>query len=142
MKELLEGNFRLLITEVVQCASEARELLIKRDGAKSRSLFHRGAYVSTLVAQLQKIAADVTVNRANGPRETLFLQGLSSISSRLERVSDILQNLDRQADFLSHVAVLYPYRLDEFFNQIFNGIEKIQPALFQQDLSRAIKLGQ
>jgi phosphate uptake regulator len=138
----LDDDLRLLTTEVLQAASEARDLLVRRDPAKSRALFNRVAYITTQVAQLQKIAFDKTMKKLAANRESLFLQALSSVASRLERISDLLLNLDRQAGYLSRISVLYPYNLDEFFKQILLGLETIHPALTQQNVDLAVKLGQ
>ncbi|MDR0621795.1 MAG: phosphotransferase [Deltaproteobacteria bacterium] len=137
----LEVFLRLLTTEVRQSATDARDLLFRRDPSKSRSLFNRVTYISNQVAQLQKLAMEKAMRK--GPnRESLYLQGLSSVASRLERISDLLLNLDRQAGYLTRISVLYPYNLDEFFKEILFGLDKIYPALLQRDVGLAVKLGQ
>ncbi|MDR2302634.1 MAG: phosphotransferase [Deltaproteobacteria bacterium] len=137
----LEVFLKLLTTEVFQSATDARDLLFRRDPSKSRSLFNRVTYISNQVAQLQKQAMEKAMR--NGPnRESLYLQGLSSVASRLERISDLLLNLDRQAGYLTRISVLYPYNLDEFFKEILFGLEKIFPAFVQRDVGLAVKLGQ
>ncbi|MDR1109857.1 MAG: phosphotransferase [Deltaproteobacteria bacterium] len=138
----LDGDVRLLTTEVLQAASEARDLLVRRDPGKSRSLFNRVSYITIQVALLQKLAMEKAMRKQSKNRESLYLQGLSSVASRLERISDLLLNLDRQAGYLSRISVLYPYNLDEFFKEILYGLEKIHPALVQKDVSLAVKLGQ
>jgi phosphate uptake regulator len=138
----LEGYLRILTSEVLQGATEARDLLFRRDPSKSRSLFNRVSFVTTQVALLQKLAMEKAMTSQAPNRESLYLQGLSSVASRLERISDLLLNLDRQAGYLSRISVLYPYNLDEFFKQILYGLEKIFPALIQRDVSLAVKLGQ
>ncbi|MDR1486588.1 MAG: phosphotransferase [Deltaproteobacteria bacterium] len=142
MTSQLSGDFRLLTTEVLQATTECYDLLVKRNPSKSLTLFHRVAYITTQVALLQKMAMDQALSKPTGHSESLYLQGLSSVASRLERISDLLLNLDRQADFLSNVSVLTPYNLDDFFQQIFFGLEKIHPALLQRDVNLAIQLGQ
>jgi phosphate uptake regulator len=137
----LELYLKLLTTEVLQSATDARDLLFRRDPSKSRSLFNRVTYISNQVAQVQKMAMEKAMRQ--GPnRESLYLQGFSSVASRLERISDLLLNLDRQAGYLTRISVLYPYNLDEFFKDILFGLEKIYPALTQRDVGLAVKLGQ
>ncbi|MDR2367539.1 MAG: phosphotransferase [Deltaproteobacteria bacterium] len=137
----LEVYFKILTNEVLQSATDARDLLFRRDPSKSRSLFNRVTYVSNQVAQLQKLAMEKALRK--GPnRESLYLQGLASVSSRMERISDLLLNLDRQAGYLTRISVLYPYNLDEFFKEILYGVETIYPALVQRNVSLAVKLGQ
>ncbi|MDR0356187.1 MAG: hypothetical protein LBJ64_10725, partial [Deltaproteobacteria bacterium] len=136
------SDLRLLTVEVLQAAEEARSLLIIRNPSKSRALFNRVAYINTQVALLQKVALDNAMKKQAPNRESLFLQGLSSVASRLERISDLLLNLDRQAGYLSRISVLYQYNLDEFFKQIITGLETIHPALINQDVTLAVKLGQ
>jgi phosphate uptake regulator len=138
----LDGHLRLLTTEVLQAASEAKALLFKRDPSKSHSLFNRVSYITTQVALLQKLAMDKALYKQAPNRESLYLQGLSSVASRLERISDLLLNLDRQAGYLTRISVLYPYNLNEFFKQILDGLEKIYPALTHRDVSLAVKMGQ
>jgi phosphate uptake regulator len=142
MRDPISGDFRLLTTEVLQAALEVRDLLGRRDPSKSRALYHRVSYITTQVASLQKVSMDLALRKPPGHRESLYLQGLSSVASRLERISDLLLNLDRQAGYLSRVSVLASYDLDEFFQQILYGLEKIYPALVNRDVSLAVKLGQ
>ncbi|MDR2455196.1 MAG: phosphotransferase [Deltaproteobacteria bacterium] len=85
---------------------------------------------------------DLALKKPPGHRESLHLQALSSISSRLERISDLLLNLDRQAGYLSRLSVLESYDLGEFFGEILYGLERIYPALVNRDVTLAVKLGQ
>jgi phosphate uptake regulator len=142
MRDQVSGDFKLLTTEVFQAALEARDLLARRDPNKSRVLYHRVSYITTQVASLQKVSMDLALRKPAAHRESLYLQGLSSVASRLERISDLILNLDRQAGYLSGASVLDSYDLDEFFKQILIGIEKIYPALINRDVNLAVKLGQ
>ncbi|MDR1545996.1 MAG: phosphotransferase [Deltaproteobacteria bacterium] len=142
MRGEIEDGFRLLTKEVLQAAHEARDLLAVRDPAKSLALGHRVSYITTQVALLQKLAMDMTVRKPAGHRESLRLQGVSSVASRLERISDMLLNLDRQASYLSSLDVLAPYQLKDFFQDIFHGLDKIHPALQKRDVGLAVALGQ
>ncbi|MDR2354384.1 MAG: phosphotransferase [Deltaproteobacteria bacterium] len=138
----IQGGFRLLVNEVLQAASEARELLKHRDPSKSRDLYHRSAYINTQVALLQKQTMELFLQHTAGYKEAILLQGLSSIASRLERISDVLLNLDRQAGYLSDPSFLEIYKLDDFFHEIIAGLGRINPALERRDVALAIRLGQ
>ena len=142
MRDSVSGDFRLLTTEVLQAALEVQDLLSRRDPAKSRALYHRVSYITTQVASLQKVSMDLALRKPAGHRESLYLQALSSVASRLERISDLILNLDRQAGYLSRLSVLESYNLGEFFSEIIFGLEKIYPALVNRDISLAVKLGQ
>jgi phosphate uptake regulator len=142
MRDPLSGDFRLLTTEVIQAASEAQDLLLQRNPDKSRRLYHRVSYITTQVASLQKVSMELALHKPAGHRESLYLQGLSSVASRLERISDLLLNLDRQASYLTELNFLNSYNLKEFFQQIFDGLEIINPALAKRDVNLAVRLGQ
>ena len=142
MRDPISGDFKLLTSEVLQAALEIKDLLNRRDPAKSRSLYHRVSYINTQVASLQKVSMDLALRKPPGHRESLYLQALSSVASRLERISDIILNLDRQAGYLSSLSVLETYNLGEFFGHILYGLEKIYPALVNRDVTLAVKLGQ
>ncbi|MDR2405222.1 MAG: phosphotransferase [Deltaproteobacteria bacterium] len=138
----IKGGFRILVTEILHATSETRELLKERDPSKSRILYHRTAYINTQVALLQKQTMELFLGHGAGYRESLFLFGISSIASRLERISDILINLDRQAGYLSDLSFLKEFHLDDFFKDIVSGLNKIIPALDKREVSLAIQLGQ
>jgi phosphate uptake regulator len=142
MLEEIKGGFRILASEVLQAATEARDILRHRDPSKSRSLYHRASYISTQVASLQTQTMELALGKSPGYRESLLLQGLSSIASRLERISDMLLNLDRQAGYLSDPGFMAPFRLDDFFQEILYGLSKIHQALIHRDVSLAVRLGQ
>ncbi|MDR2354283.1 MAG: phosphotransferase [Deltaproteobacteria bacterium] len=84
---------------------------------------------------------ELFLGQSAGYRESLYLIGISSIASRLERISDILINLDRQAGYLSDLHFLKQFHLDDFFKDIIHGLEKIAPALEKREVSLAIQLG-
>ncbi|MDR1165138.1 MAG: phosphotransferase [Deltaproteobacteria bacterium] len=138
----IKGGFRILANEVIQATAEARDLLRTRDPKKSRDLYHRSAYINTQVALLQKQSMELFLDKGAGYREALFIQGLSSIASRLERVSDILLNLDRQAGYLSDPVFLKHLKVDDFFHEILDALARVNPALEKRDVSLAIRLGQ
>ncbi|MDR2444153.1 MAG: phosphotransferase [Deltaproteobacteria bacterium] len=142
MRDAFSSDFRLLTTEVLHAAYEAKDLLTKRDPAKSRALYYRVSYITTQVASLQKASMDLALQKPAGQRESLYLQGLSSVASRLERISDLMLNLDRQAGYLNDLNFLESYNLAEFFQHIFQGLEKIHPALVNRDVNLAVRLGQ
>ncbi|MDR2460466.1 MAG: phosphotransferase [Deltaproteobacteria bacterium] len=137
----IKGGFKILAHEVLQAAIEARDILRVRDPSKSRVLYHRSAYINTQVALLQNQIMDLFLRKESGYRDNLYLQGLSSIASRLERISDILLNLDRQAGYLTDKDFLQRFKLEEFFSEILNGLGKIYPAMERRDVSMAIRLG-
>ncbi|MDR2339654.1 MAG: phosphotransferase [Deltaproteobacteria bacterium] len=138
----IKGGFRILVGDVLQAAHESRELLHERDPDKSRVLYHRASYINTQVALLQKQTMELFLGKTEGYKEGLYLLGISSIASRLERMTDILLNLDRQAGYLSDLGFLKRYRLDDFFSEILHGMAKITPALERREVSLAILLGQ
>ncbi|MDR2349063.1 MAG: phosphotransferase [Deltaproteobacteria bacterium] len=142
MPDEIRGGFKILANEVLQAAGETRDLLKKRDPAKSRDLYHRVSYVSTQVALLQKQTMELLLAKPAGYKGSPWLRGISSIASRLERISDILLNLDKQAGFLKDPDFLKPFRADDFFHEIIYGLGKIVPALETGDVSLAIRLGQ
>ena len=76
----IKGSFKLLAREVLQSASETRDLLRKRDPAKSRDLYNRSAYIATHVALLQKQIMELFMGKVSGYKESFYLHGLSSIS--------------------------------------------------------------
>jgi phosphate uptake regulator len=137
----IKGGFKILVNEVYLSAAETRDLLKKKDPAKSRDLYHKSAYIATQVALLQKQIMELYMGKVTGYKEMFYLQGLSSICSRLERVSDILLNLDKQAGYLSDLNFLKRYRLDDFFHEILHGLGKINQAIEGKDVSLAVRLG-
>ncbi|MDR1035844.1 MAG: phosphotransferase [Deltaproteobacteria bacterium] len=138
----IRGGFKILASEVLQAASETRELLRRRDPSKSRDLYHRTSYIATQSALIQKQALELYAGRSAGRRDSIYLQALSSVASRLERVSELFLNLDRQAGYLGSLEFLQPFRLDDFFHEILFGLGRIEPALERKDLTLAIRLGQ
>ncbi|MDR1871010.1 MAG: phosphotransferase [Deltaproteobacteria bacterium] len=140
--EEIRDGLKLLISEVRQVALDARDILIKRDAYKSRSLYNRVAYVNTQVASLQKEALEMVSTKTSGPKDSLFLQVISSIASRLDRIADLLLNLDGQAGYLKDDSFLTSYELESFFLEIFSGLGLIFSALDRRDVSLAVKLGQ
>ncbi|MDR2141084.1 MAG: phosphotransferase [Deltaproteobacteria bacterium] len=140
--EEIKAGIKLLSREVLQVAMEARDILLKKDPNKSRGLYNRVAYVSTQVALAQKETLEMVFTKTSGPKDSLFLQAMSSIASRLDRVAELLLNLDGQAGYLADVGFLKSYNLGEFFQEIFLGLELIYPAIAHRDVSLAIRLGQ
>ncbi|MDR1083845.1 MAG: phosphotransferase [Deltaproteobacteria bacterium] len=140
--EEIKDDVRLLTREVLQAGTEARDLLLKKDTAKSRGLYNRVAYITTQVASVQKETLDLVFTKTSGPKDSLFLQAISSIASRLERVSELLLNLDGQAGYLLEVDFLKSYNLEEFFQEIFSGLRLISPAIEKREVSLAVRLGQ
>ncbi|MDR1040007.1 MAG: phosphotransferase [Deltaproteobacteria bacterium] len=138
----IRGGFKILASEVLQAASETRDLLRRRDPVKSRELFHRTSYIATQSALVQNQALELYAGRSAAHGDSIYLQALSSVASRLERVSEIFLNLDRQAGYLSSLDFLKPFSLDEFFHEILFGLGRIEPALERKDLTLAIRLGQ
>jgi phosphate uptake regulator len=138
----IRGGFKILASEVLQAASETRDLLRRRDPAKSRDLYHRTSYIATQSALIQKQALELYAGRSAGRRDSIYLQALSSVASRLERVSELFLNLDRQAGYLGSLDFLQPFRLDDFFHEILFGLGRIEPALERKDLTLAVRLGQ
>jgi phosphate uptake regulator len=138
----IRGGFKILASEVLQAASESRDLLRRRDPSKSRALDHRTSYIATQSALIQKQALELYAGRPAGRRDSIYLQALSSVASRLERVSELLLNLDRQAGYLGSIEFLEPFRLDDFFHEILFGLGRIEPALERKDLTLAVRLGQ
>ncbi|MDR0549632.1 MAG: phosphotransferase [Deltaproteobacteria bacterium] len=140
--EEIRDGIKLLTREVLQVAMEARDILLKKDPYKSRNLYNRVAYVTTQVALVQKETLEMVFHRTSGPKDSLFLQAISSIASRLDRVADLLLNLDGQAGYLQDQSFLNAYHLEEFFTAIFKGLDLIYPAIEKRDVSLAVKLGQ
>jgi phosphate uptake regulator len=137
----IKGGFKILVNEVHLSATETRDLLKRKDPAKSRDLYHRSAYIATQVALLQKQIMELYLGKVTGYKEMFYLQGLSSICSRLERISDILLNLDKQAGYLSDLNFLTQFRPDDFFHEILLGLGKINQAIEGKDVSLAVRLG-
>ncbi|MDR1607929.1 MAG: phosphotransferase [Deltaproteobacteria bacterium] len=140
--EDIKDGIKLLTGEVLQAAREAQDILHKKDPYKSRGLYNRVAYITTQVALLQKETLDQVFSKTGPTKDSLFLQAMSSIASRLDRVADLLLNLDGQARYLSDVGFLNSYELDDFFLEIFHGLGLIHPAIQRRDVSLAVKLGQ
>ncbi|MDR1577532.1 MAG: phosphotransferase [Deltaproteobacteria bacterium] len=140
--EDIKDGVKLLTREVLQVAMEARDILFKKDPSKSRGLYNRVAYVNTQVALVQKETMDMVFTRTSPAKDSLFLQAMSSIASRLDRIADLLLNLDGQAGYLVDVGFLKHYRLEDFFQEIFRGLELIHPAIEKRDVGLAVKLGQ
>ncbi|MDR1396087.1 MAG: phosphotransferase [Deltaproteobacteria bacterium] len=140
--EEIRQDIRHLTREVLQAAMEARDLLYRRDAAKSRSLCTRAAYITTQTALIQKETLAMVFTKTSGPKDSLFLQAISSIASRLERISELLLNLDGQAGYLLELDFLKSFRLEDFFREIFRGLGLIHPAIERRDVSLAVKLGQ
>ncbi|MDR2612636.1 MAG: phosphotransferase [Deltaproteobacteria bacterium] len=138
----IRGGFKILASETLQAATETRDLLRRRDPAKSRELYHRTSYIATQSALLQKQTLELYAGRSAKRRDSIYLQALSSVSSRLERISELFLNLDRQAGYLGSLDFLKHFRLDDFFHEILFGLGRIEPALERKDLDLAIRLGQ
>ncbi|MDR2198883.1 MAG: phosphotransferase [Deltaproteobacteria bacterium] len=142
MLDTIKGGFRVLVNETLYAATETRQLLKKRDPGESRVLYHRTLFINTQVALLQKQTMELFLGKTAGYKESLFLFGISSIASRLERICDILINLDRQAGYLSDLKFLAPFSPDEYFEVVIDGVKKIVPALERREVSLAIQMGQ
>jgi phosphate uptake regulator len=137
----IHSGFRVLANEVRHAVNESWELLRERDPEKSRALSNRASFISTQVALLQSQTTELFMRGTAGHQDSLYLTGISSIASRLERMSNILLNLDSQAGHLSDPLFLGSFRLDDFYEEILYGIAKITPALERRQVALAILLG-
>jgi hypothetical protein len=140
--EEIKDGIKLLTREVLQVAMEAQDILRLKDPYKSRNLYNRVAYVTTQVALVQKETLEMVLTKTSGPKDSLFLQAISSIASRLDRIADLLLNLDGQAGYLVDAEFLKNYNLEEFFREIFRGLGLIHPAIERREVGLAVKLGQ
>ena len=143
----LPGDFKLLLAEVTQYLDQVRTYLTGPSGAinspnakvNTDDLHQKLAYISTLALKARN--QNFNMERV-GPDETdcRHYHGLASVAMMLFRIAELALNVVRQCRHLSRVDFMDPYELDDFFDDIDQGLALIRPALEQRRIKLVIGL--
>ncbi|MDR1921059.1 MAG: phosphotransferase [Candidatus Adiutrix sp.] len=139
-----QGDLKLLLAEVIQEIRLLRGCLLNPDAPAERAraheeLKHKAAYIAALAMAGRNSNFDLAAAEKNDEKKTRLFRGLASISSRLHRISDISLNILRQFGHLQAPGFLLDYGLDDFFEEISDGLAGVGPALEQEKLDLAVR---
>ena len=133
-------NFKMLLAEVSQQMVMVENYLNQPSAKIRETIAHKVAYISTLATMIQNESFDKAANRGFVAHKGRLLRAVASISSRLDRISDLAYNLVRQTDHLSSPDFLHAYNLRDFFENINFSLGLVGSALEENTLELALKI--
>lgn len=139
--EGLSENFRFIVLEVIGQVRATQSFMHE----PSRELFDRitgrDDYIDNLKTIIEnkcfsRIHTDTTLDR----RELNRIRAIHGIAVNLERIADYCVNILGQMSYLSDTSGLLPGDYDPMFEEIHAALERIVPALEQEDLPVALAI--
>ena len=137
-----QGDLKLLLAEVGQYLDQVRAYLASPSFKAREELRHKMAYITTLALVVRNYNFDLERDGTLDERRRRLYHGLASITGRLHRIAELALNVVRQFGHLSRVGFLDDYGLDDFFEEIEQGLSMIRPALESQKLKMVVRLCQ
>ncbi len=137
-----QGDLKLLLAEVGQYVEQVRAFMTAPVPAAVVELRHKLAYITALALALRNQNVEVERSDRIEERDRRLYHGLEMIATRLHRIAELALNVVRQFGHLSRADFLDEYGLDEFFDEIDQGLTLIRPALEQQKFKLVERLCQ
>ncbi len=139
--KILQGDLKLLLAELEQYLDQVRGYLADPSSSTMEDLRQKLAYVANLALLVRNQNYDLEKEGVDEAGRRLH-HGLAAITGRLHRIGELALNVARQFGHLSQPGFLADYGLDDFFDEIDQGLAMIRPALEQRKIKPVVRLCQ
>ena len=137
----VEENLHFLILEVIRQVERTRTYL-RRPSAKTREIILKGDdYIDHLRTIIQrKCFALVREIDQNDRFEMELLKSLDSITANIERIADFCESIVDQFQYLEDPEFVRSLPIDDNFDLIVQGLERIEPVLASREVQGALEI--
>ncbi|MEZ4652116.1 MAG: PhoU domain-containing protein [Candidatus Eisenbacteria bacterium] len=140
IQEGIDANLRFLI-EVRKRLIETEQLLDRPSGSASARVRAKATTSTIWKTVIQRKCFQIASEIARDNRPTVdLLKAIDVVAVNLERIADFCENVVSQSRYLQEPDVLRPAETAPFFAELREGLELIEPALFERDVRRALRI--
>lgn len=134
-------NFRFMLVHVQKQLEHTRELLAEPAPRLVKSIRSGEGYIDTQKSLIE----NECFRFIRGPNTEddgaiATVRAVSTITTNLERVADFTVNITRQLEHYSDPTCVRLIDGPAFIQKVLGGIEMIEPALFERDTDRALRI--
>lgn len=138
----IRDNLRFLAVEVDSQVANLQAYLTTPTAALARRILDRSGYAYNLKARIHSGCLSHLADTEEGSPEALTLRGVELVATDLERIAELCRDCIKQMDHLSNMACLKAAAYVPMLKRVRDGIERVEPAIADNDTRQALKMGQ
>jgi phosphate uptake regulator len=141
VQEGIEENLRFLVLEVRKQVEKCRRFLASPSRNLLDSLQSKDDYIDNLKSIIQRKCFKHAIRDARIPKPEIdLLKAFETTAVNLERIADFCENISAQANYVVESGILNDYDFDPMFNIVLGALDRVEDALFQQDVQTALQV--
>lgn len=136
----IENNFRFMVLEVTKQVELTLAILQKPSQRLIKRLVACDDYIDNLKTTIENKCFSTLGSSIISKPTVDMLRALHIIANNLERIADFSVNIVAQFEHLLDPTFLQHYDYAAFFQEVFEGLELVDEALFTRDINQAITI--
>lgn len=139
----VDENLSFLVLEVQRQVERTQSYLHRPSPKLLHAILTRDDYVDHLRTIIQRKCFRLA--RELDPEDSHrieFLKSLDAITANLERIADFCESVVQQARYMKRPEMVERARPDRCLEPVIEGLSKVEPALEQRDVEKALEICQ
>ncbi|MBN1620023.1 phosphotransferase [candidate division WOR-3 bacterium] len=140
MYQGLEENFKILVIEIKKQLIAVKDCLMEPENNSFSRVISLGNYIDNLKNIILKKAYFSIIIQKPEERDIMFIMSLNTITSNLERIGDLCENIARQTTYIEDKDNLQIVDFNKYFFEIFDSSDLIVKGFIDTNTNKAIKI--
>jgi len=137
----IKENFQYLATQVARQIDDCFAILRGESPVSISKFEARDNYIDILKSIIeQKSYARLSDQTDLSEKSVEMIKAINKITTNLERIGDFSVNILRQLKYLNDDTYLHQFDLEPFRKAIASGLALVEQALFELDISSALRI--
>ncbi|MCG6899125.1 MAG: aminoglycoside phosphotransferase family protein [Gammaproteobacteria bacterium] len=138
----IRNNLRFLIAEVGSQVSNLQDYLDGPSASVGRRILDRSGYAYNLMLRIHDSCHHQVIKAAGSGADAASLRAIESIATDLERITGLCREAIQQLEQLQNRRCPGASRCISMLDNISGGLDRVEPAIHQNDTRLALKIGQ
>ena len=137
----IRDNLRFLSAEAGSQVANLRDYFCEPSDTLAKRILDRSGYAYNLKLRIHESCLDRIVRPRKGDNDVPSLRALESIATNLEHLTELSRNCIQQMEQMYERSCLRPASYRPLLNRVAKGIDRIEPAVRNNDTPLALKIG-